>query len=306
MKRNSLLIIFALIFLFGCKSKPEGAVAQVGDEIITIEEFKDELKNYENIYNASYPEELEKLSKEEKKDQNYILRSGVLSKLVNRKIIEIESMKIGDIDTAKYKERRDEVVKELGDEEGFKEFLIKNNIDEAFFDRAVREDVMERQLKEEFKKSVKIDEADLKALYDKDPDRFNRYDVKLILVESEEEAYDIIRSDEDFSRLAIFNSKDIISAANGGFIKDYTLGMHDKLVDDAIKSAKKGDIIGPIKTDAGYYIIDLIEKYEQFDQNKDIVESEYIDEAFNEKLKQIREEAEIRVFIDLEKDLEDN
>ena len=85
-------------------------------------------------------------------------------------------------------------------------------------------------------------------------------DARHILVATEEEANDVINalnSGESFAELAKSVSTDTSSGANGGELGWQPATTYVKEFQDAVKAAKIGDIVGPIKTQFGYHIIQV-------------------------------------------------
>jgi hypothetical protein len=85
-------------------------------------------------------------------------------------------------------------------------------------------------------------------------------DARHILVATEEEANDIINalnSGESFAELAKSVSTDTGSGANGGELDWQPVTTYVKEFQDAVKAAKIGDIVGPIKSQFGYHIIQV-------------------------------------------------
>jgi peptidyl-prolyl cis-trans isomerase C len=83
------------------------------------------------------------------------------------------------------------------------------------------------------------------------------YHAAHILVDSEDKAKALlleIQGGKDFAEVAKTNSLDG-SAANGGDLGWFGLGVMVKPFEDAVIAAKTGEVIGPIKTDFGWHLI---------------------------------------------------
>ncbi len=83
-----------------------------------------------------------------------------------------------------------------------------------------------------------------------------------ILVGSEKDAQSImarIQKGEDFAALAKRFSK-CPSKSKGGKLGWFNRGDMVKEFEDAAFNAKKGDVVGPVKTEFGYHIIQVIDQ----------------------------------------------
>jgi peptidyl-prolyl cis-trans isomerase D len=118
-----------------------------------------------------------------------------------------------------------------------------------------------------------VDEAELQAYYEEHKGEFlegEQAHARHILIRvapdaSEEEQTDaellangvakIARSGADFAELAAKHSQDPGSKDNGGDLGWFGRGRMVKEFEDAVFSAKPGDIVGPIRSQFGYHII---------------------------------------------------
>jgi len=116
-------------------------------------------------------------------------------------------------------------------------------------------------------------DADLQALYQQQIDKYKQdetRDARHILIavnakrsdaEAKAEADDVlkqIKAGGDFAKLAMKYSDDPGSAKQGGELGDVSRGMMVKPFEAALfGAAKPGDIVGPVKTQYGYHIIQL-------------------------------------------------
>ncbi len=84
--------------------------------------------------------------------------------------------------------------------------------------------------------------------------------VKIILTKTEAEANEAkkeIESGKSFASVAKSKSIDPTSKNNGGELKGVAKGQEEKALDEAIFSAPKGKLGGPVKTPFGYYIYEV-------------------------------------------------
>lgn len=115
-------------------------------------------------------------------------------------------------------------------------------------------------------------------------------DVRHILVATEEEANDVInalKAGESFSDLAKSISTDTSSGANGGELGWAPITQYVKEFQDAVKTAEIGAIVGPIKSQFGYHIIQVRAR-EDRELNKDQMDNAK-SSAFSTWLKDYKE-----------------
>lgn len=100
-------------------------------------------------------------------------------------------------------------------------------------------------------------------------------DVRHILVETEEEAQDVIaalNAGESFADLARAVSKDTGSGANGGELDWAPVTQYVKPFQDAVINAEIGEIAGPVESEFGFHIIQVRAREER-DLSEDQIEN---------------------------------
>ncbi len=105
--------------------------------------------------------------------------------------------------------------------------------------------------------------AEIEKYYKEHASKFGtpeKRDVRIILTKTEAQAKEAkkeIESGKSFASVAKSKSIDPTSKANGGELKGVVKGQEEKALDEAIFSAKKGVLGGPVKTPFGYYIYEV-------------------------------------------------
>ena len=151
-------------------------------------------------------------------------------------------------------------------------------------------------------KEAVTDEA-LQKAYDekfKDAKPQTEYNAAHILVATEEEANKLkadLAGGADFAELAKANSTDTGSGANGGDLGWFGLGTMVKPFEDAVVSAKVGEVAGPVKTDFGYHLILVketrIAEKPTLDQMRDELAKEVEDAAIKAKIDELTKGATV-------------
>ena len=105
----------------------------------------------------------------------------------------------------------------------------------------------------------------MKAYYDEHAVQFHREQVKArhILVKDEKEAQDLynqVKGGADFAKIAAEKSQDPGSAKEGGELGWFEKTRMVKEFADAAFAANKGDIVGPVKSQFGFHVIQVEDK----------------------------------------------
>lgn len=115
-------------------------------------------------------------------------------------------------------------------------------------------------------------------------------DARHILVDTEEEAQDVmtaLQAGESFADLAKAVSKDTGSGAQGGELGWAPVTQYVKEFQDAVTTGEIGAIIGPIKSEFGYHIIQIRSR-----EDRDLDDTQFSqaqDNAFSTFLKDLKE-----------------
>jgi foldase protein PrsA len=123
----------------------------------------------------------------------------------------------------------------------------------------------------------------------------------VVLTKTEGKAKDALEQLEDgdsFKAVSKEFSIDEASKAQGGKLPDVAKGQQEKALDEAVFSAEKGDLEGPVKTQFGYYVFRVADitpasqqSLEQAKETiKNLLRSQQQQEALDEFIKDFREE----------------
>jgi peptidyl-prolyl cis-trans isomerase C len=144
------------------------------------------------------------------------------------------------------------------------------------------------------------DDAAVKAYYDGHPEMFNARQVhaRHILVADEAKAKAILaraQAGEDFAALARENSQDPGSGPNGGDLGWFGKGQMVPEFETAAFAARTGALEGPVKSQYGYHLIQVLEARENvpFEDVRDAIRGQLQDEAGRQFLQELRERASV-------------
>ncbi len=154
----------------------------------------------------------------------------------------------------------------LGKEEAFKQALKGANLTESQLRNDIRENLPVQKVQEKVAGDAKASDKDVKKYYDQNKEsQFTtpaQRCVRHILLnkDQKQKAEDVKKQLEnggDWKKLAKEDSQDPGSADKGGDLGCQAKGAYVPEFEDAVFKAKKGEIVGPVKTQFGYHVIQV-------------------------------------------------
>jgi foldase protein PrsA len=282
----------ALAFSACGNDVPSGAVAKVGDETITQDEFDKWLKtaaqgqaqggtaavpdppSFEKCVAAKKklpsPKGQQKPSdatlKKQCETEFDTLKTEVMQFLIQAAWVEQEAadqdVKVSDKEIKQSFE--DQKKQAFPTDKAYQDFLKTSGMSEEDILFRVKLDQLQQKLTEKITQSAtKVSEQDISEYYEKNKQRFaqpERRDLLVVLTKTEAKAKQAKAALEDgdsFKQVAKQYSIDEASKAQGGKLAAVTKGQQEKAFDDAIFSAKKGELVGPIETQFGWYVFEV-------------------------------------------------
>lgn len=299
-------IVFALLMILnGCGAPVKDAVATVNGKGISKSDFDINFDINKKMYESQLGSDI--MSKDIGNGNTFEeeLRQIVLNNLITEEVIfqNAEKEKI----TVK-----DEEVNEainifkvtVGGEEKLKEFLEKNNMTEDFMRKRMEMEMVIEKYRNNFFDSI-ISSEDVKKQYDENKDSYISIRASHILVETEEEAKDIlkqIKEGKNFDDLTNLSTEPGAEARKG----DLGYFTRAKMVPEFANAAfelKSGEISDVVKTEFGYHIIKLTDRKDTFEQVKDDVLKDLQNresDKFDQKIKELEDEAKIEILMNNE------
>jgi foldase protein PrsA len=146
-------------------------------------------------------------------------------------------------------------------EKAYQSFLATSGqtVQDLFF--RVRLDVLSNKIREDVTQgTATVSNGAIKNYYDKNAQQFSqpeRRDLEVILNKDQgkaNQAKQQVSSGKSWAQVAKKLSTDPASKNQGGKLLGVTKGQQDPTFDAAIFSAQQGQITGPVKTGAGYYV----------------------------------------------------
>jgi foldase protein PrsA len=227
------------------------------------------------------PEPTEAQLKGQCQQEYNTLRDQVLEFLIRGNWIEQETDKqkvsVSDKDVQK---QIDAAVKQAFQNPGdFQKFLQRSGLTQADVFYQQRNQLLQQKLTEKVTKAQsKVTDAQIQAYYDKNKAKFatpERRDVRIVLTKQQAKAAQAKRaldSGQSWKSVTKRFSIDQASKAKGGLLTGVAKGQEEKAFDAAIFKAQKGKLVGPVKTQFGYYVFEVSKitaaKQQSLDQSK--------------------------------------
>ena len=313
MKRESIKAIFQLCLIIslssllaGCGSseneeaeKGAEAVAIVNKEVITRENFQNELKWSKRKYRVEKNDALEA-------NQNIWLKTNILNELIQESLLRQEAIrqdvKISSGEFEKYLDQS---------KEGYKESTFQRALDIEEISRSQWEDKLKTHLlirkliEEVINRKIEIKEEQLVGYFKQHREEFQKGEqvrTLHIMVETEDEARRIsklIRKGKSFSELAKQHSTSP-EGKTGGDMGYYEAGQMPKWFDDVFK-LKVNKVSGIIRTPFGLHIFKVVDKKPErkmsFEESKKQIHTKLLHEAqeqaFHKWVEEIKKKSEI-------------
>ena len=250
-----IFLIFSLMFMSSCVSQPENNVlVKIGSDIISIKDFKDRLREYDEHFDNKTPEEKK------------ILKDSVLNELIEE-LVMLQYAKKNNIHLAK-----EELTTKISE--------IKNDYTHMdFSDLLIEKRISEREWNEKIKKNILIEKSiqnitqvpyeplpqQIEKHYFAYQEKFaqgEKYKLRQIVVSEKEKASQIIeelKKKADFSELAKKNSI-TPEAAWGGTLGWLSLLDLPSNLADAVKTLPLGKVSGALESPYGFHLIEVLEK----------------------------------------------
>ena len=190
------------------------------------------------------------------------LRDQVLQLLISFKWIQGEAdsmgVKVSDADVKKsFDQQKKQSFPKAAD---FQKFLKTSGQTQNDILQRVRLDLLSNKIRDKVVKGKdQVSDAQISAFYNKNKARFaqpEKRDLRVVLTKTKaqaQKALDALKSGKSWKAVAKQYSIDDTSKANGGKLPAQAKGTLDKQLDDAVFSAKKNKLTGPIKTQYGFY-----------------------------------------------------
>jgi foldase protein PrsA len=200
------------------------------------------------------------------KQEYKALRDQVMQLLVSFKWIEGEAkamgVKLSDAEVRKNfeKQRKQQFPKDAD----YKKFLKDSGQSEQDIIQRVRLELLSNKIRDKIVKGKnKVTPAQIEAYYEKNQARFSQpetRDLRVVLTKDKakaDEAKQALDSGDSWKTVAQEFSIDQASKTKGGKLDGVAKGTQEKGLDKAVFGAQEGKLVGPLKTQFGYYVFEV-------------------------------------------------
>ncbi|MQA74255.1 MAG: hypothetical protein GEU88_07955 [Solirubrobacterales bacterium] len=156
---------------------------------------------------------------------------------------------------------------QFGSEKEFQKFLDQSGFTPDDVDERIElQLISDRIQKEVLPAEPAVSDDEIVAAYDANKAQFEQpetRDVRVVLTKTEDEANEALAdlgdspAGKDWDAVAKKYSIDDATRTSGGLRQGVVAGQSEPALDEQIFGATEGQLVGPFKTDAGYYVIDV-------------------------------------------------
>lgn len=146
----------------------------------------------------------------------------------------------------------------------FKKFLQQSGYTQQDLLQRTRLDLLSNKIRDKvIKGKDKVSDAQIQAYYNKNKSRYSRPEqrsLRIVLTKTKaqaEQAKKALQSGQSWQAVAKKYSIDSASKAKGGKLPPQAKGTLEKSLDAAVFAAPKNKLLGPVKTQFGYYVFEV-------------------------------------------------
>lgn len=298
------LLLLPLIMVMGCGGNlPKGAVAKVGEALVSQDQF--------NKLKAAYEAAGRAPDKDKQPEEYRSFEQGLAEYLVVTEVLRQESSAYNITITEQDVQNQVDQIKQMfqGDQKKFDAALKKQNMTLEQFTQSIRDSLLFDEMKEAVTKGSAVSEEEAKAYYEAHKGDFVQQearDTRHILIVPVQPAaastastiptqtdWDAAKAEAEKVRSQIQNGADFITEAakysdddatkdSGGDLGPVIRGQMVPAFEEAVFRLKKGELSQPVKTQYGYHLIEVTditpEKQLAYDEVKENIKSTLLDE----------------------------
>ena len=272
------IVAMSLLALAACAAPSEGSDASESSDVsitgsgdpsiaatvngteITVEQVAERFEQAKKD-----PQVAEQLKTDTEGTYEASVQATILTQLIVSQLLEqwAEDLDIEATDE-EIADERTALIGQMGGQEAFDTAVEESGLSEEDVTVQIRQQVLQKEISAKVGEDAAVSDADIEAFYEEN--RATRYGEKAtarhILVKDKAKAGQImnqLRKGADFAKIAAKESTDPGSAAQGGELPEFGRGQMVPQFEEAVFAAKAGELVGPVKTEFGYHIIEVID-----------------------------------------------
>lgn len=270
-----LALVLPALLVTGCGSDevkvPAGAIAAVGDGVVTQEQFDQIWTQAEAQYKS---QEGAPPFPEEGSAQYNQLKASIVNYLIQNEIIKAKAAELKvTVTDEQLGERMKQIVQQVGGQKKLDKLLKEQSVTQPQLEEQLRAQMLQDAVQQKVYADIKVSEADLKKYFE-NPDNASQFnvpesvDARHVLVKTKAEADEVRdlleadNSDANWKTVAKEYSTDPGSKTKGGDLGNFPKGRMVKAFEDEAFSLEIGEISQPVKTQFGYHVIEVTKKTE--------------------------------------------
>lgn len=297
-----------------------------GDEIVATVNGKDITKGYYETTLGLYKQSIEAMSGEaiwdtevEKgikyKDK---FKEMMIQQIIDMEVVHAEAKKENLLPSEKeVNDKLKELKANIDSDEEYKKSMEKIGVNDEYLKNQQEQDLAIQNYKTNFDKTTKIPDEEMKKYYEEHKKEYYKDEVKAshILISTldenskplseakkkeakakADEALKKAKSGDEFSKLAKEYSDDPGSGSQGGDLGFFGKGQMVPEFEKAAYALKVNEISDIVESQFGYHIIKLTDKVNEqipYEQVKDSIKSNMLNEKFAEKVKKLSKDAKV-------------
>lgn len=265
----ALVVPALLISACGEQKVPAGAIASVGDGVVTQEQFDQIWKQAEAQYKSQ--EGAPPFPSPDSTQYNQ-LKASIVNYLVQNEIIKTKAAEMGvKVTDKQLQDRMKQIVQQVGGQKKLDKLLKEQAVTQAQLELQLKAQMLQDAVQQKVYADIKVTPEQVKKYFE-DPANKSQFEVpesvdaRHILVKTKAEA-DKVRAlleadntDANWKKVAKEYSTDPGSKNNGGSLGNFPKGRMVKPFEDVAFGLKVGEISQPVKTQFGYHVIEVTKK----------------------------------------------
>jgi foldase protein PrsA len=248
---------------------PAGAIAAVGDGVVTQQQFDQIWKQAEAQYKSQ--EGAPPFPSPDSTQYNQ-LKASIVNYLVQNQIIKAKAAEMKVTVTDKQlADRMKQIVQQVGGQKKLDKLLKQQAVTQAQLEEQLKAQMLQDAVQQKVYAGIKVTPEQVQKYYD-DPANKSQFntpesvDARHILVKTKAEAEKVRalleadNTDANWKKVAKEYSTDPGSKNNGGSLGNFPKGRMVKPFEDAAFGLEVGEISQPVKTQFGYHVIEVTKK----------------------------------------------